>query len=164
VTLTELNACDQRGFVEAIGWVFEASPWVAERSWRSRPFASLDELHLTMTGEMRAADPAEQLGLLRAHPDLGGRARMSDSSSSEQRSVGLDQMSQAEFERLQALNTAYRSKFGIPFLFAVKGSSVDQILGALQRRLAATPEEEFEEALRQVARIARFRLESVIST
>jgi 2-oxo-4-hydroxy-4-carboxy-5-ureidoimidazoline decarboxylase len=163
VTLADLNACDRGRFVEAIGWVFEHSPWVAERAWERRPFASVDELHEAMTLEAARAPLREQLALVRAHPDLGTRARMSGSSAAEQAGAGLDRMSPAEFEQLQRQNAAYRQKFGFPFLFAVKGSTTRQILSALEERLAATPDAELVEALRQVSRIARFRLAEAIA-
>jgi 2-oxo-4-hydroxy-4-carboxy-5-ureidoimidazoline decarboxylase len=164
VTLADLNARDRRGFVEAIGWAFEHSPWVAEGAWAARPFTSLDDLHAKMTRVMHDADLETKLALLRAHPDLGARASMSESSTLEQRGAGLDRLSRADFERLQALNRAYRAKFAFPFLLAVKDSSVDQILEALEQRLGSGPDDELEEALRQVSRIARFRLETVLST
>jgi 2-oxo-4-hydroxy-4-carboxy-5-ureidoimidazoline decarboxylase len=88
---------------------------------------------------------------------------MSDSSTTEQSGAGLDRMTPAEFERLQRLNAAYWQKFGFPFLFAVRGSTAHQILAALEERLPATPDAEFLEALGQVSRIARFRLEEAIS-
>jgi 2-oxo-4-hydroxy-4-carboxy-5-ureidoimidazoline decarboxylase len=163
VTLAELNACDRTGFVDAVGGIFEHSPWVAERAWEHRPFASVEELHNAMLLEATRAPRHEQLALLRAHPDLGTRARMSDSSIAEQSGAGLDRMLPAEFERLQRLNAAYRHKFGFPFLFAVKGSTANQILEALEERLPATPDAELVEALRQVSRIAQFRLEVAIS-
>jgi 2-oxo-4-hydroxy-4-carboxy-5-ureidoimidazoline decarboxylase len=163
VTLAELNACDRARFVAAIGGIFEHSPWVAERAWERRPFASVDELHTAMTLEVARAPLPKQLALLRGHPDLGTRARMSDSSTAEQSGAGLDSMAPAEFERLQRLNTAYWQKFGFPFLFAVKGSTVSQILAAMEERLPSTPDAELAEALRQVSRIAHFRLEVAIS-
>ena len=162
MTLDELNDCDRPRFVEAIGWVFENSPWVAERAWARRPFASVDELHEAMTFEVERAPQQEQLALLRAHPDLGTRARMSATSAAEQSEAGFDRMHPAEFERLQRLNAAYSRKFGFPFLFAVKGSTAEHVLAALEERFPATPDVELEEALRQVARIARFRLEVAI--
>jgi 2-oxo-4-hydroxy-4-carboxy-5-ureidoimidazoline decarboxylase len=162
MTLAELNARDRGGFVDAIGWVFEHSPWVAEKTWPARPFSSVDDLHRALAGTMFSADRDAQLALVRAHPDLGAGARMSESSTSEQHSAGLDRLSPYDFERLHELNGAYRAKFDFPFLFAVKGSSVDQILDALERRLGSTLEDEFAEALRQVSRIARFRLEATV--
>ena len=163
MTLAELNACDHARFVDAIGGVFEHSPWVAVRAWERRPFASVDELHAAMMLEATRASRDEQLALLRGHPDLGTRAKMSDSSTAEQAGVRFDRMSPAEFERLQQLNAAYWQKFGFPFLFAVKGSTAHQILAALEERWPATPEAELAEALRQVSRIAQFRLEVAIS-
>lgn len=163
MTLAELNACDRARFVGAIGGIFEHSPWVAERAWERRPFASVDKLHDVMMLEVTRAPRHEQLALLRAHPDLGTRARMSDSSTAEQSGAGLDRMVPAEFERLQRLNAAYSLKFGFPFLFAVKGSTANQILEALEERLPATPDAELVEALRQVSRIAQFRLEVAIA-
>jgi 2-oxo-4-hydroxy-4-carboxy-5-ureidoimidazoline decarboxylase len=123
----------------------------------------VDALHEVMTLEVARAPLAEQLALLRAHPDLGTRARMSDSSTAEQSGAGLDRMAPDDFKRLQRLNASYSRKFGIPFLFAVKGSTADHILAALEARLPATPEAELVEALSQVSRIARFRLEGAIS-
>jgi 2-oxo-4-hydroxy-4-carboxy-5-ureidoimidazoline decarboxylase len=162
MTISELNASDRERFVAALGWIFEESPWVAERAWEQRPFSSVAHLHASMTAVMNAAPHAERLALLRAHPDLGTRARMSDASSGEQAGAGLDRLTSAEFERLQRLNSAYREKFGYPFLFAVKDSTAPQILAALDERLSRNPDEEFAEALRQVSRIARFRLEASV--
>ena len=162
MTLSEVNALDRQAFVDAVGWVFEHSPWVAERAWSKRPFLSLDGLRATLLDEALAGSRDEQLALLRAHPDLGTRARMTQSSTREQRGAGLDQLTPDQFERLQRLNAAYREKFGFPFLYAVKGSSVDQILSALESRAKSGHEQEFVEAMRQVGRIAGFRLESII--
>lgn len=163
MTLAEINAAGRERFVAALGGTFEHSPWVAERAWARRPFESVEALHAAMVAEVAAADPAEQAALLRAHPDLGARARMSDASVGEQAGAGLDRLSGADFDRLQRLNDAYRRKFGFPFLFAVRGSTVGDVLEALERRIDAAPEEEFAEALRQVARIAAFRLRDAIT-
>jgi OHCU decarboxylase len=160
--LRALNDADRNSFVAAVGWVFEGSPWVAERAWQSRPFASLDALHDAMAREVAGATHAEQLALLGAHPDLGARTTMSDASTREQAGAGLDAMTRDELERLRALNHAYREKFGFPFLYAVKGSTTRDVLDALERRLASTRDAEHQEALRQVSRIARFRLEEVL--
>jgi 2-oxo-4-hydroxy-4-carboxy-5-ureidoimidazoline decarboxylase len=161
-TIDELNTCGRARFVEALGWIFEDSPWVAERAWTRRPFAGLDELHAAMASEVAGAAVDEQVALLRAHPDLGARARMSRASTGEQAGAGLDRLSDEELERLLRLNAAYREKFGYPFLLAVTGRTPPQILDALAERLHADPREEFAEALRQVYRIARIRLEAII--
>ena len=163
MTIEGLNSLDRENFVATIGWVFEHSPWVAERAWTARPFASVDALHGAMVEQVERATSEEQLALLQAHPDLGTRARVSDVSAAEQAGAGLDHLTKEEFERLRGLNNAYRDKFGFPFLFVVKGSNKHDILDALERRVASSRDEEYQVALAQVYRIARFRLESILS-
>ena len=163
MTIEEINSLSCAQFIEAVGWVFEHSPWVAQRAWERRPFADLEHLHAAMTEEVGRATSEEQLALLRAHPDLGARAKMSAASAGEQSGAGLDYLTAGEYQQLQQRNSAYRSKFGFPFLYAVKGSTKYDILQALDRRLGATPAEEFREALAQVYRIAEFRLRDAIS-
>jgi 2-oxo-4-hydroxy-4-carboxy-5-ureidoimidazoline decarboxylase len=162
MTIDQINVLDRGAFVEQLGWVFEDSPWVAERSWKRRPFASIMELHSAMRDAVETASREDQMALLLAHPDLGARARMSLSSSGEQGGAGLDRLTESEFDRLRALNEAYKLKFGFPFLLAVKGSTKFDIVEALERRLQSDAETEFAEALRQVYRIAGFRLEDRI--
>jgi 2-oxo-4-hydroxy-4-carboxy-5-ureidoimidazoline decarboxylase len=164
MTVAELNEMTQRAFVDAVGWVFEHSPWVAERAWHKRPFEDLATLHEAMWAEVERASPSEQLALLRAHPDLGTRAGMSDASSGEQAGAGLDRLSRDDFERLTRLNATYRERHGFPFLFAVKGSTSAEIIDALERRVARTQAEERAEALTHVSRIARFRLEDLFGS
>lgn len=162
ITLAQLNESDRHGFVEAIGWVFEDSPWVAAQAWTKRPFDNVNALHATMVTVVAHAERDQQLALLRAHPDLGTRARMTDASTGEQAGAGLDRLTPDDFARLQRLNTAYRERFGFPFLFAVKGSTSPQVLAALEDRLPREREEELEEALRQVYQIARLRLNDTV--
>jgi 2-oxo-4-hydroxy-4-carboxy-5-ureidoimidazoline decarboxylase len=160
VTLAELNSLERAEFVARLEFLFEDSPWVAERAWARRPFDSWEALHRAMADEVARAGVAEQLALLRAHPDLGARAKMSQASIGEQAGAGLDRLEPEERDLLERRNTAYREKFGFPFLYAVKGSTRHAILEALAQRLEAAPEDEFQEALRQVYRIAWFRIES----
>jgi OHCU decarboxylase len=162
MTLAELNRLPQDEFIAAIGWVFENSPWVAERVWKWRPFDSLDQLSNGMNHAVEEASAAEKVALLRAHPDLGTRAKVSPASTAEQAGAGLDQLTFAEYEELSDLNRRYREKFGFPFLYAVKGSGKSAILESLRTRLDSAPEAEFETALCHVHRIARFRLRGII--
>ena len=162
MTLHELNGLDRDGFVSTIGWVFEHSPWVAERAWNRRPFADLADLHDAMTSEVRAATVEDQLRLLRAHPELGTRAKVSQASASEQSRAGLDDLSGAESDCINALNGAYRDRFGFPFIYAVRGAAKHDILNALETRLLAEPDAELHNALEQVFRIARLRLEEML--
>jgi 2-oxo-4-hydroxy-4-carboxy-5-ureidoimidazoline decarboxylase len=159
ISFTELNEMSPEAFVGELGAVFEDSPWVAKRAWEARPFGSLDELCAAMNAAVLRADRSEQLALLRAHPDLGTRARIGENSTREQAGVGLDRLTPEEYARLTRSNEEYKRKFGFPFLYAVKGSDKQQIMRALEARLGSDPEAEFDEALRQVFRIARFRLE-----
>ncbi|MEO8370677.1 MAG: 2-oxo-4-hydroxy-4-carboxy-5-ureidoimidazoline decarboxylase [Candidatus Solibacter sp.] len=153
---------DRERFTAALGWIFENSPWVAERSWAQRPFAGVAALHQAMVSHVARADAETQIALIRAHPDLGTRARMSDVSVGEQAGAGLDRLTPAEFEDLQRLNAAYREKFGFPFIYAVKGSTKHDILRALEGRLAGDPPAEQATALAQIYRIAQSRLEDTI--
>ena len=161
MTLAEVNGLERPDFVRALGWIFEDSPWVAERVWASRPFETLAALHKEMAEIVQHASTEEQLALLRAHPDLGTRARISPASSGEQKGVGLDALDEDEFELFEAHNRQYREKFGFPFLYAVKGSARQDILLALILRLDSTPEEELHQALWEIGRIAWFRLQSL---
>jgi OHCU decarboxylase len=162
MTISELNLRDRADFVSAVGWIFEHSPWVAERAWVGRPFASPGALHEEMVKQVEQATKAEQLDLLCAHPDLGTRARLSAASSGEQTGAGLDTLTEDEFEQLHRLNSEYRARFGFPFLLAVRGSTKHDVLRALHVRMESSREDEFREALRQVYRIAEFRLEDSI--
>jgi 2-oxo-4-hydroxy-4-carboxy-5-ureidoimidazoline decarboxylase len=162
VTLEEINRSTPEQFVEAVGWVFEHSLWVAERTWPRRPFPTLHDLHAAMVAEVDRAGAGEQLALLRAHPDLGTRASMTRASTREQAGAGLDSLTPEEFDSLATMNAAYRDKFGFPFLFAVKGSTKHDVLVALEKRLGSSVDDERREALRQAARIALFRLEATV--
>ena len=124
-------------------------------------FESLDALHAAMTRVVREGEEAEQIALLRAHPDLGTHARIGDASTGEQRGAGLDRLTPDEFARLQRLNADYRKRFGFPFLLAVKGSTKHDVLTALDARVTRPRDEEFAEALQQVYKIARFRLQEL---
>jgi OHCU decarboxylase len=162
MTLEALNEMTRDEFVDALGGVFEHSPWVAERAYSQRPFASLDDLGAAMNGAVYAASVEETLALLRAHPDLGTRVKVSAHSAGEQAGAGLDRLTQEEFDTLTQLNSGYRERFGFPFLYAVKGSTKSAILEALRSRARNTPEAEFVTAVDQVFRIARFRLKGLI--
>ncbi len=162
-----LPTLEQDDFMALFADVFEHSPWVAERAWQDAPFTGKAALLEAMTRAMMSATDEEKLALIRAHPDLAGRAAigggLTDASKREQAGAGLDQCSAEEYARFQALNAAYKEKFGFPFIMAVKNSNRHQILEAFETRLANTPEREFETALGQIARIAAFRLDDIIN-
>ena len=162
LTLEALNHASREAFEQALGAVFEHSPWVAGRVGEARPFASIEALHAAMIAVVRRASPEEQLALLRAHPDLAGRAAragaQSAASVAEQSSAGLDRLDGEELERFGRLNAAYRETFGIPFIIAVRRHDKKEILAAFERRLRNTPAQEVEAALAEVFEIARLRL------
>jgi 2-oxo-4-hydroxy-4-carboxy-5-ureidoimidazoline decarboxylase len=166
VKLADLNRMDQGAYVAALGAIFEHSPWVAERSFGDRPFASIGALHAAMVAAMGRALPSEQLTLLQAHPELAGNAairrELTADSMREQEGAALDQCSPSEFARLNDLNRRYQAKFGFPFIIAVKGQDRHGILREFARRVEQNRATELAEALRQVAVIARFRLEALI--
>jgi 2-oxo-4-hydroxy-4-carboxy-5-ureidoimidazoline decarboxylase len=166
MTLAELNARDRRGFVVALGGVFEDSPWVAEAAWPRHPFARLDALYRAMVDAVRGAAEDAQLALIRAHPELAGKAavrgQLTTDSNAEQTGAGLTQCSPQEFARLQELNRAYNTRFGFPFIIAVKGFDRAAIIARFAERLERDRATELEEALQQIARIAWFRLEALV--
>jgi len=167
LSAADLAALERERFVRLFGGVWEhAPPWVADQAFDAGPFRDLQALHEAMVEAMRRAPRARQLALIRAHPDLAGRAairgELTAASSAEQASAGLDQCTPAEFARFRELNDAYKEKFGFPFILAVKGRSREEILAAFERRLNNSAEAEFEEALGQIAQIARLRLADLI--
>ncbi|MBK9114256.1 MAG: 2-oxo-4-hydroxy-4-carboxy-5-ureidoimidazoline decarboxylase [Betaproteobacteria bacterium] len=157
---------DETAFVAALGGVFERSPWIAQRAFAARPFADVAALHAAMVAVVDAASAAEQLALLRAHPELAGRAavrgELTADSTKEQSGAGLTQCSPEEFAQLSALNHRYHEKFGFPFILAVRGHDRAGILREFARRVEHDRAAEFVECLAQVAKIARFRLDALI--
>lgn len=157
---------DTHDFIARYGAIYEHSPWVAERV---APLA-VDTDDMTLIAALMAecvdnASDGQQLDLIRAHPDLAGKAQLAGEltadSTAEQASAGLDQCSQDEFERFQALNSAYREKFDFPFIMAVRGSSRAEILDAFAIRLGNDYPVEFENALLEIHKIARLRLQAL---
>ena len=167
LTVDDLNRMAASDFAAAFGDVAEHSPWVAARAAAARPFAGRDAVAEAFAAALRGAARDEQLAVLRAHPDLAGRAavagELAEDSRREQAGAGLDRLTPAEFERFTALNAAYRERFGIPFIFAVKGAAKDMILAASEERIANGPEVEHENAIDNVCRIMRFRIEDRVA-
>jgi 2-oxo-4-hydroxy-4-carboxy-5-ureidoimidazoline decarboxylase len=141
--------------------LFEHSPWVEARA-DARP--SSGDRHADLMAVMYDATPEEQLDLIRAHPELAGKAAvdgtLTEASAAEQASAGLDRLSQAEFDRFHALNAAYRDKFGFPFIICVRLTNKTGILAAMEHRLGNDRDAEIAEALAQIGEIVRLRLET----
>ena len=165
--LSTLNASTRAEFVALLEGIYEHSPWIAERAWDARPFVSLAALKARLAQVVREASRDEQLGLIRAHPELAGKAavagELTPESTSEQSRAGLAHCTPQEFERIRQLNAEYSKRFGWPFILAVlgprgNGLSRARIIDEMQRRVEHGAEFEFAESLRQIHRIAEMRL------
>ncbi len=166
----KLHDLTEKEFIKVFGGVYEHSPWVAKAAFpllaQSPDCTSATCLASLMSKVMRAASYEQRLELIRAHPDLAGKAALAGSlteaSRSEQKGAGLDQCSKTELSEFTRLNTAYTKRFGFPFIIAVKGHNRSSILQAMASRLQNMPEDEFAEALNQIDLIAGFRIEEII--
>ena len=176
---------DRAAFVTRFGGVYEHSPWVAERAHDAgllptflsepgrdpagelRTAAEAEALAAALARTLAAADEAAKLALIRAHPDLVGRAALAgtltEDSSAEQSSAGLDRCTAEELRRFEAANAAYRERFGFPFVMAVRGADRPAILAAFERRLRNDEAAERRTALAEIDRIARLRLEALVA-
>ncbi|MBD3897107.1 2-oxo-4-hydroxy-4-carboxy-5-ureidoimidazoline decarboxylase [Halomonas sp. ML-15] len=157
---------DRSAFVASFGDIYEHSPWVAELAWEAGLGDAQDSpagLAAAMGEVLRSASAERQLEVIRAHPDLAGKAalagKLTDDSTREQAGAGLDQCSPDELARFERLNAAYKAKFGFPFVMAVKGNDRHDILAAFETRLDNNPAEERRTAVEQINRIALLRLE-----
>jgi len=167
LTLDTLNQADTAAFVALLDGTYEHSPWIAERAAAARPFKTLTQLKHALAQQVSQASEAEQLGLIRAHPELAGKAMVAKSltaeSTNEQNTAGLTACSPAEFAEIQQLNADYNARFGWPFILAVRGPrgtglTRQQIIATFRRRVNGSREFEFAEALRNIHRIAEIRL------
>lgn len=161
-TLANLNAATRDAFVAVCGPLFEHSPWIAERTYGRRPFATVDALHAALGTTMYAATTEEQVNLIAAHPDLVGRlakeGRLTRESTGEQAAAGLGQLSDDEIAAFDRYNTAYRERFGFPFVICARENKKNAILAAFPVRLNNARDAEIQTALAEIAKIARLRL------
>ena len=167
LTIDQINAAPPAEFVALLDGTYEHSPWIAERAAPGRPFATLAQLRQALIAVVRGASLDEQLGLIRAHPELAGKAMVSKTltaeSTNEQGKAGLTDCTPEEFARLQQLNADYNARFGFPFILAVRGPrglglGRHEIIATFARRLGNPVDFEREECLRNIHRIAEIRL------
>jgi len=165
-TLEQLNTMPPDAFEAALSGIFEHSPWVAAHAAQARPFASIDALYSAMCEIVAQAGEACQLALIKAHPELAGKAavrgELTAESTREQSGAGLAQCSQEEFDTLQRLNQAYREQFGFPFILAVRGYDRAGIIANFETRLSNARDQELRASLEQIYRIARFRIDDLV--
>ncbi len=168
LSLDQLNQASRETFTALLDGTYEHSPWIAASAWERRPFKSLAALKHGLVAAVRASGREAQLGLIRAHPELAGKAMVAKTltaeSTHEQGKAGLTACTPDEFARIQVLNDSYNQKFGFPFILAVRGPrgtglSKQQIISTFERRLHNHPDFEFAEALRNIDRIAEIRLD-----
>jgi OHCU decarboxylase len=165
ISLQELNHADPATFAARLDWVFEGAPGFVARAADGRPFADVDALHRALVAAMERAAPAEQVALIRAHPDLVGRAALAGTltpeSTREQAAAGLDRLTPEEYAQFTATNTAYRERHGFPFVICAREHDKTSILAAAAERRDHDTEAEVAVALGEIAKIARLRLEDL---
>jgi 2-oxo-4-hydroxy-4-carboxy-5-ureidoimidazoline decarboxylase len=167
-SVSELNACSKGDFVGALANIFEYSPWIAEQAASARPFAGVNQLFAVMKATVDRAPPELRLALIKSHPDLANKtqraAGLTAESSAEQNSVGLDRLSDAEYEAFERVNNAYRSKFGFPYIVCVRRHTRDSILRDFERRLPNDAAAEMRKSIEEICRIAALRLDQLVTS
>ncbi|HVU07927.1 MAG TPA: 2-oxo-4-hydroxy-4-carboxy-5-ureidoimidazoline decarboxylase [Verrucomicrobiae bacterium] len=167
MTLLQLNQLSPADFVRVIGPVFEQSPWIVEKTFSRRPFADRRELWRALCETVKNSGAEKQLALIRAHPDLVGRAALAGTltraSANEQAAAGLDRLSPEEIAWFQRQNAAYKDKFGFPFVICARLNKKESILAGFERRLKNSRAREIQTALEAIFKIAELRLRDLIS-
>ncbi len=167
-TLSDLNACSRDDFVAALANIFEYSPWIAEQAASRRPFAGVKQLFEAMKAALDRAPSELRLALIKAHPDLANRtqraAGLTAESSAEQDSVGLDRLSDAEYQAFGRVNNAYRAKFGFPYIVCVRRHTKDSILRDFERRLPNDANSEMRKSIEEICRIAALRIDQLVTS
>ena len=167
-TLADLNACSKDDFVAALANIFEYSPWIAEQAVSARPFAGANALFAAMKAAVDRAPSELRLALIKGHPDLANKtqraAGLTAESSDEQNSVGLDRLSDAEYEAFERVNNAYRSKFGFPYIVCVRRHTKDSILRDFERRLPNDAKTETQTSIAEICRVAALRLDQLVTS
>jgi 2-oxo-4-hydroxy-4-carboxy-5-ureidoimidazoline decarboxylase len=166
--LSDLNTCSKDDFVTALANIFEYSPWIAEQVALARPFAGINQLFAAVKAVVDRAPVELRLALIKAHPDLANKtqraAGLTAESNAEQNSVGLDRLSDAEYEAFARVNNAYRSKFGFPYIVCVRRHTRDSILRDFERRLPNDAQTETQKSIEEICRIAALRLDQLVTS
>jgi 2-oxo-4-hydroxy-4-carboxy-5-ureidoimidazoline decarboxylase len=166
--LADLNACGKADFVARLANIFEHSPWIAEQAASSRPFAGVAPLFAAMKAAVDRAGAEQRLALIKAHPDLADKtqraAGLTAESDAEQHSVGLDRLSDAEYDAFVRVNNAYRTKFGFPYIVCVRRHTKDSILRDFERRLPNDARAETQTSIAEICRIAALRLDEQVAS
>ena len=161
-SIDKFNKLSKAEFISIFGNIFEKTEWIAERCYESKPYNNLDELVSKMMKIFENIEKEKHLEILNSHPDLAVEKRLTEDSKNEQKNASLNQCNDKEFLEFKNLNEEYKKKFGFPFIIAVKGKNKEEILNSFRQRITNNINLEFEEAKKQVKKIASFRLGEII--
>ena len=161
-SIDAFNKLNKSEFLSTFGNVFEKTEWIAEKCYNSKPFNNAQELVNKMMETFENSIKEKHLEILNSHPDLAVKKKLTRESENEQANANLNQCTNEEFEEFNRLNEKYKKKFGFPFIIAVKGKNKNEILNIFRQRITNNINLEFEEAKKQVKKIATFRLEEII--
>ena len=161
-SIDKFNELSKAEFISIFGNIFEKTEWIAERCYESKPYNNLDELVSKMMKIFENIEKERHLEILNSHPDLAVEKKLTEDSKNEQKNASLNQCTDEEFVEFKKLNEEYKKKFGFPFIVAVKGKNKEEILNSFRQRITNNINLEFEEAKKQVKKIASFRLGEII--
>ena len=161
-SINKFNKLSKTEFISIFGNIFEKTEWIAERCYESKPYNNFDELVSKMMKIFENIEKERHLEILNSHPDLAVEKKLTEDSKIEQKNASLNQCNDKEFVEFKNLNEEYKKKFGFPFIIAVKGKNKEEILNSFRQRITNNINLEFEEAKKQVKKIASFRLGEII--
>jgi len=162
--INKIHILTKNEFIEVFGNIFENARWIAEKLYSQKPFKDFEDLSQKMLNIFENIDKEKKLEIINSHPDLADKTKiglLTPDSNKEQNTAGLDKCSEEEFNEFKKLNIKYKEKFGFPFIYAVKGKSKNEILNNFKERVACDIDVEFEEAKKQVKKIASLRLNEI---
>ena len=161
-SVDKVNKLSKSDFISIFGNVFEKTEWIAEKAYNSKPYKNFEELFLKMLKIFENSEKESHLEILNAHPDLAIEKKLTKDSRNEQENANLNECSEEEFKEFKKLNEEYKKKFRFPFIITVKGKNKEEILNSFRQRITNNINLEFEEAKKQVKKIANFRLSEII--
>ena len=160
-SINSINQLNKSDFLSIFGNIFEKTEWIAEKCYDSKPYSNFNELVSRMLELYETAEKNKHLEILNSHPDLVVEKKLTDDSKNEQKNASLNECTKEEFMEFKKLNKEYKKKFGFPFIIAVKGKNKEEILNSFRQRITNNINLEFEEAKKQVKKIANFRLSEI---
>ena len=160
-SIDKVNKLSKSDFISTFGNVFEKTEWIAQKSYDSKPYKNFEELFLKIMEIFENSNKESHIKILNAHPDLAVEKKLTKDSKNEQKNASLNQCNNEEFIEFKKLNEEYKKKFAFPFIVAVKGKNKEEILNSFRQRITNNINLEFEEAKKQVKKIASLRLSEI---